>query len=207
MWYPETVTVAAESEPVTATQVKQQCGIASSDASYDDMITRMIAAGRGFVEKYCAIRIVTQTVTVKCDDFKDFTRFPVSPVQSMSSIEYVDADGADQTLDTSVYEVRTDGMHTSVVLKYSQVWPVIQVGSRITVTAIVGWEIVPSEIIAGILLWIGRNFFFNRPDPLLKRDQVDNVEYLEWDTTGALDKASEKAMSDILENYRCWPLV
>ena len=206
MWYPETVTAAAASEPVTAAQVKQQCGIATSDTSYDDMITRMIASGRGFVEKYCAIRVVTQTVTIKCDEFADFARLPVAPIQSVSSIAYIDADGATQTLSNTVYEVRTDGMVTSIVLKFAQVWPVIQTGSRITVTAVVGWTSVPQEIVSGILLWIGRFFYHSKSDPMLKRDQVEGLGMKEWDTTGMIDKASEKALSDLLENYRCWPL-
>lgn len=207
MWYPETVTAAAASEPVTAAQVKQQCGIASSDTSYDDMITRMIASGRGFVEKYCAIRIVTQTVTIKCDGFADFARLPVTPVQSVSSIAYIDANGDSQTLDAAVYESRIDGMQASIVLKYNQTWPVLQTGSRITVTAVVGWASVPQEVVSAILLWIGRFFYYSKPDPMLKRDQVEGMGMQEWDTTGMIDKASETALNSLLENYRCWPLV
>jgi uncharacterized phiE125 gp8 family phage protein len=207
MWYPEAVTVAAGSEPVTATQVKQQCGIATADTSYDALITRMIASERSFVEKYCGIRIVTQTIVAKCDAFCDFARLPFGPVQSISSVTYVDVDGATQTLATSVYEVRADNLQASMVLKYNQVWPTTQVGSRITVTAVVGYASVPSDIVSAILLRIGRLFFVSKgTDPLLRRDQVEGLGMKEWDTTGSLDAVSSKAVADLLENYRCWPL-
>jgi uncharacterized phiE125 gp8 family phage protein len=207
MWYPESVSVAASSEPVTATQVKQQCGISSGDTTYDALITRMIASERAFVEKYCGIRIVTQTVIAKCDGFCDFGRLPFGPVQSISSVSYVDTDGADQTLATSVYETRADGLQALIVLKYNQSWPAIQPGSRIAVTAVVGWATVPSDLQSAILLRIGRLFFSSKgTDQLLRRDQVEGLGSKEWDTTGARDSALDKAIADLLENYRCWPL-
>jgi len=207
MWYPESVSVAAGSEPVTAAQVKQQCGISTGDTTYDALITRMIASERAYVEKHCGIRIVTQTIIAKCDSFCDFGRLPFGPVQSISSVSYVDVDGANQTLATSVYETRADGLEALIVLKYNQSWPAIQPGSRIAVTAVVGWSSVPSDLQSAILLRIGRLFFSSKgTDQLLRRDQVDGLGSKEWDTTGSMDAVSARAVADLLENYRCWPL-
>jgi uncharacterized phiE125 gp8 family phage protein len=204
MWYPATVTVAPASEPVTAAQVKQQCGIATSDTSYDDMIARMIATERGFVERYCGIKIVTQTVSMKCDSFCDFKRLAVSPIQSVTSVTYVDVDGATQTLDAAVYEARLEGLAPSIVLKYNQVWPTPRVGSRITVVAVAGYATVPSELASAMLLRIGRSFTFGGPSQMVKKRVVEGVGSVETETTGALDASLNNTVEALLENFRSW---
>lgn len=204
MWYPASVTAAPAAEPVTLAQVKHQCGVALSDTDSDAAFNRMIATERGYVEKYCGIKIVTQTLTLKCDSFCNFNRIPIGPLQSVGSITYVDVDGADQTLATSVYEVRADGFETSIVLKFGQSWPTIQRGSRITVVAVAGFPAVPSELVSAIILRISSKFWSIGQDPTLRLEHIDGVIRKDWDQTGAMDKAAQQAVQDLLENFRCW---
>lgn len=156
MWYPAAVTAAAASEPVSAAEVKAQTTIDFTDD--DALITLLIAGARAFAEKYTGTRLVTQTVSVKCDCFADMEKLPEAPVQSITSISYIDVDGVTQTLATSVYELRNDVLQTSIVLKFNQVWPSIQVGSRITVVAVVGYAAVPDDIKRAILLYIADGY-------------------------------------------------
>jgi len=161
MWYPPTVTVAAAAEPVTLTEAKAQCRVISTDE--DTRITGLIASARAYVEAYCGTKLASQTVTVKCDGFADFARFPAVPLTSVSSVSYVDAAGATQTLSTNVYEVRTDGLEASLALKSGQSWPDIQTGSRITVTAVIGFATIKEDVRHALLLLIGQ-WFENRSD-------------------------------------------
>ncbi len=157
MWYPATVSVAATAEPVSGSEAQDhlRAGVDGPDASY---ITLLIAAARNHVEAYCGARFATQTVVAKCDAFVDMVRLPEAPVQSVSSVSYVDSAGITTTLATSVYELRSDGMDAAIVLKYGQVWPVIQPGSRIAVTMIVGYATVPPAVKAAMLLRIGEAY-------------------------------------------------
>lgn len=151
-WYPATVTVAAASEPVTLAEAKAQCRV---DGTEDDAyLTALIAAARGHIEGYCGTPLISRTVTVKCDCFDDFAHFPIVPLGSVSSVSYVDGAGATQTLSTSVYEVRSDGLTASLALKNGQSWPTIQAGSRITVTASVGYSAVPDATKHAALLLV-----------------------------------------------------
>jgi uncharacterized phiE125 gp8 family phage protein len=156
MWYPATITAVAASEPVTAAEVKAQTEVDFADD--DTLITLLIAGARAFTEKYCGTRLGTQTVSVKCDCFGDFKKFAEAPVQSITSISYVDSDGATQTLAASVYELRSDGLEVSIALKYGQVWPVTQSGSRITVIAVVGYTAVPDDVKRALLLYIAGGY-------------------------------------------------
>ncbi len=153
-WYPHTVTVAAVSEPITLTEAKAQCRV--DDTASDVLLGDYIAAARAHVEGYCGTPLVSRTVTVKCDGFADFAQFPLVPLASVSSVSYIDAAGASQTLATSIYEVRTDGLTASLALKSGQTWPSIQAGSRITVTASVGYSAVPDSVTHAMLLLIAQ---------------------------------------------------
>lgn len=206
MWYPATVTTPPETEPVTLAQARRQCVGSDTSSATTAVLNRLIASERGFAEKYCGIKIVTQTLTLKCDSFSNFERIPAAPVQSVTSITYTDVDGATQTLDTSVYEVRADGMDASIVLKFGQSWPAIQRGSRIVVVAVAGFEDVEAEadLVSAILLRIGNGFYISQRDPTLRLESIDGVIRRDWDNTGAMDTVFRQAVADLLENYRCW---
>lgn len=156
MWYPAATTVAAAGEPVTSDEVKAQTDIDFTDD--DSLITMLIKRTRAFVEKYTGTRLASQTVSVKCDSFADMERFPEAPVTSVTSISYVDTEGATQTLAGTVYELRADGLEPSIVLKYGQSWPATQSGSRITVVAVVGYSAAPDDVKGAMLLYIAGGY-------------------------------------------------
>lgn len=204
MWYPATITAAPETEPVTTAQARQQCVGADTSSGTTDTLNRLIASERGFVEKYCGIKIVTQTLTLKCDSFSNFERVPAAPVQSVTSINYTDVNGASQLLATSVYEVRSDGLDVSIVLQFGQAWPNIQRGSRIIVVVVAGFTEVPDDLVSAMLLRIGNGYYLSKRDPTLRLESIEGVLRRDWDNTGAMDTVFRKAVSDLLENYRCW---
>lgn len=155
MWYPAKVTTAA-TEPVTVVEAKRQSNVFHDDD--DALFAGFIAAARDHVERYCNISLGTQTVQVKCDGFCDFTRMPSAPAQSITSIVYVDTTGDEQTLADTVYELRNDELETAIVRKYGQQWPAVQIGSRITVTAVSGYAVLPASIKHAMLLWISEAY-------------------------------------------------
>lgn len=158
MWYSATVTTPSP-EPITDVQCKLQLQIDAGDTSWDSLLALYIPAAREFVESWTGTRIASRTgVTLRCDNFTDFARLSEGPISAVSSISYVDVDGATQTLATSVYEVRADGLETAIVLKPNQSWPATQPGSRVTVTATVGFSSVPPMALAAMMMLIGQWF-------------------------------------------------
>lgn len=157
MWYPALVTVAATAEPVSLVEAKRHVH-AEDFVDDDSQISMLVASARNHVEKYCNTRFATQTITVKCDCFGDMARPSEAPVQSVTSIVYIDTDGVTQTLATSVYELRADGLESAISLKYGQTWPTIQPNSRITLTAVVGYAEVPPAVKHAILLFLAGGY-------------------------------------------------
>jgi uncharacterized phiE125 gp8 family phage protein len=153
MWYPASI-LAPATEPVTLAQAKSHLRVDHSDD--DTLIAGLIKAARAHLEAACAVRLSARTgVTFKCDGFADFARLPEAPLTAVTSIVYFDQTGTSQTLSSTVYELRSDGLDASIVLKPDQSWPAVQVGSRITVTATVGYQTAPEDLSHALLLLVG----------------------------------------------------
>jgi uncharacterized phiE125 gp8 family phage protein len=143
-WSAPVVTVAATAEPITLDDIKAWSRVDSSDN--DTRIAGALAAARAYVEAFTGTYLAAQTVQVRCDSFSEFHNIPLAPVTSVV-VTYVDSNGSAQTLSSSVYELRSDGLETSLALKYGQAWPSIQNGSRITITAVCGYATVPPPVL------------------------------------------------------------
>lgn len=150
MWYPPNL-VTPPTEPLTADDAKRQCVVLHDDDNL--LFESLIAAARDYVEKYTGTPLAPQTVEVKCDCFADMARLSIAPVTSVS-IEYIDTAGEDQTIADSDIELRADGLEASIVPAYGKQWPIPRSGSRITVTAEVGYATLPPSIKHAMLLWI-----------------------------------------------------
>lgn len=153
MWYAATITTPAAAEPVSLAEAKAHVRVDHSDD--DTLLGVVIAAARAHIEKYCGQRFAGQTLTAKCDDFADFARLEDGPINSITSVVYLDENGDSQTLSTDVYELRVDGIEAAIVLKYNQTWPVIRLGSQITVVMAAGHASAPADVKAAMLLLIG----------------------------------------------------
>jgi uncharacterized phiE125 gp8 family phage protein len=154
MWYPASIETAAVAEPVSWDEAEAHLRL-DGDTTEQTLVNRLIAAARAHVEAYTGTRLASQTVAVKCDSFADMARLPEAPVQSVTSIEYVNTAGTAQTLSTDVYELRAEGIEAAIVRKYNQVWPAIRPGSRITLTAVVGYATAPQDVRHAMLLLVG----------------------------------------------------
>ncbi|MBB3523088.1 head-tail connector protein [Rhizobium sp. BK456] len=163
MWYPPKVT-QAPTDPVSVEEAKRQCVVLHNDD--DALFAALISAARDYVERYCNTPLATQTVEVKCDGFCDFDRLPVAPVQSITSIAYVATDGTDSTVVAGDTEPRLDGLEASIVPAYGKQWPAPRNGSRITLTAVVGYVALPPSIKHAMLLWIAEAYERRENDAL-----------------------------------------
>jgi uncharacterized phiE125 gp8 family phage protein len=171
VWYPSRTAEAVTSEPVTLEEAKAQ-GIV--DHTDDDLLLgRLIKAARDHVEHYCGVRLASETIEVKCDRFADLCRLPEAPLTSVTSIGYVDAAGDDKTLDAATYELRPDGLEPSVALAYGKQWPVVRPGSRITLTAVVGYDAAPEAVRHAMLMLVAT--WYAQRENILVGATVENL--------------------------------
>ena len=84
-----------------------------------------IPAARNWAEGYVGKSLVTQTLELVGTAFpSDYFELPFGPVQSVTSVIYVDEDGIEQTMDAADYDLNTDVSPSRVQLAYDvDAWP------------------------------------------------------------------------------------
>lgn len=169
MWYAPVVTAAPAEEPVSVDDAKNWGRVESSDDNA--RLEGALLAARGWVESFTGTWLAEQTVTIKCDCFADFNSIPLAPVQSVS-ISYKDSEGADRTLEDTVYDLRAEGLEASIVLKSGQSWPGVLNGSRISVAAVCGYVEMPPELLQAIKLLAVSDFDGTRNDDTITTVQA-----------------------------------
>lgn len=142
-------TVGPTVEPVTVQEIKLQARI--SDDSEDLLIADYISTARTYVENHTRRRLLNQTLVYKIDRFppldEQVFELPGGTAQSITSIQYLDSDGATQTLATSVYETDLAHVPARIGLKYDQDWPTIRDWSLpITITYVAGFGSAATDV-------------------------------------------------------------
>lgn len=147
--------------PVTLTEAKAHIAVTHSadDAIiqiYLDAATTHLDGAEGALGR-C---IVTQTWDYTIDAFPAVITVPLPTLSSVTSITYVDADGATQTLSGSLYRVSGQ-----TITPGDNGWPATDnVTGAVTVRFVAGYGVaaaVPAAIKAAILLYIG-DLYANR---------------------------------------------
>ncbi len=149
-----TRTLDAESETLSLTDVKDQLRITVTDD--DDALRMFIAAIRHRTEQFLRKTLVTSTWELKMDCFDPEIQLPMNPVQSITSVQYVDDDGNTQTLASSGYQFDASGR---LKPSYGNDWPSTRSQlDAVTVIYVAGKTHagnVEPDIKMAMLLWIG----------------------------------------------------
>lgn len=149
------ITVEPAVEPITVRELQDHSRIDSNDDVA--LLTSLIQSAREFAEGYTHRALITQTWELRCDRFPYAFRLPFGSLQSVSSVKYLDEDGVEQTVASSVYDVDTTSDPGLVVLGYDQSWPTHRnVHHAVRVTFVAGYgdagSSVPTPIRQALLL-------------------------------------------------------
>jgi uncharacterized phiE125 gp8 family phage protein len=111
-------------EPISASEAKASPSLRVSASTDDTDITMLIKAARIQAENYTLHALVTQTLELVLDAFPTGgIELPMPPLQSVTSIKYIDDDGVEQTLGASLYSVDTDTIPGLITPAYDETWP------------------------------------------------------------------------------------
>lgn len=172
---------APTSEPVTLDEV--QLHLRVTDNTEDNLINNLIATARAMAEEYTGRQLMTATWDLYLDRWPygaDPILLPRSPVQSVTSITYLDADGASQTWSSSSYALDQYTEPARINLAYDNVYPSARyIGNSIRVRYVSGYTsaaLVPQPIKAAMLLMIA-SLYGGREDssemPTASRNLLD----------------------------------
>ncbi len=131
-------------------------------SSDDDLIDSLVATATAACEEILQRSIMPQTWLIVLDAFAEVMRLARPPLVSVSSVKYIDTDGAQQTLASSVYSVDSGYITGRVLLAYGQSWPSIRdQKNAVEITYVTGYAtaaLIPSDILGAIKLLTGHYY-------------------------------------------------
>lgn len=163
-------------EPVTLAEAKAHCKEELPDN--DALIAGYILAAREYVENETQRAIITRTYDYKAAStdglwplywdgqaYRTGIKLPMPPLQSVTSVSYVDTSGATQTLAADQYQVvqeNGDSLEGVIVPDYSVAWPALRpMPDAVTVRYVAGYggsEAVPHAIRQALLMLVAEWF-------------------------------------------------
>lgn len=176
--------------PLTLDEAKAQAVI---DYDYDDVfIMACIAAATGDIDGvngWLGRALITQTWELRLDRFPSKIKVPLPPLQSVTSITYVDLEGATQTLDPNHYTVLSGREPAEIWPAYGVCWPATRcVPEAVSVRFVAGYGDSQDAIPDLIKHW-------------LKLRVATLLEHREEVITGTIITANPSLMN-MLESYR-----
>lgn len=165
-------------EPVSLSEARKHLRIEAfgSPAKHPDdrYVEGLIAASREWCEQYTRRALATQTVDYALNGFPEVIELPLAPLQSVTSITYLDQAGTSQTLSTSVYYI--DYFDSKIYLNSNQVWPATSNRENsVIVEYVAGYDEedtpLPNPIKSAILLLVG-SFYENRQEDQMAGTRV-----------------------------------
>ena len=173
-------------EVVTVAEAKLHCRVDHNDE--DAIFTRLLGVARRQCEQISGYAYTTRTLVSKLDHwpYDGCLVLPYPPLQSVTSIVYVDEAGLSSTFAAANYVVDTHSIPGRVVLKKDASWPsgTLEVGGAITITYAAGYGAaiaVPDTYKAAMLLLVG-HLYENRESVAVQQGigLVQVPQTVEW---------------------------
>jgi len=159
------VSSAPTSYPISLTEAKEHLRI--TDTTEDTLIESLIQASTEYCEIYENRKYCNQTIVACYDSFDSKLILPCNPVQSISSITYIDDNEVEQTLDSSLYTLDNYSCPSFVYISSSASLPTVNSDypNPVRVTYEAGYESnpsstdsIPARVKASIKLILGALF-------------------------------------------------
>ena len=123
MWSGVKIKTEPSEEPVSISELKAQLRLDNSDQ--DSMLTSLIKAARQAVEAKLHRTLCSTTYIQYHDEFENPIELYRPPATSVTAVTYLDEDDAEQTLDSSNYNLDLNSLPPRIKLADSASWPSI----------------------------------------------------------------------------------
>lgn len=182
------VTTAPAEAVISTADAKAWLRVEHSDD--DALIDAIVSAVTAMAQNYLSQSFVTQTITEVFDSWMNapdaqVLNLTMNPVQSITSISYVDSDGNTQTLSASDYALNNYAKRAKITPAYGITWPTTRlIANPISVIYTAGYgdaEDVPEDIKLALKLMLA-DAYENRTDsvrqlPTASKYLLDRLNY------------------------------
>lgn len=151
-------------EPISLEEIKEHLRLAPDDDEEDELLLGMIKAARQKLDGrdgFLGRALVAQTWRLTLDCFPRIVSVPLPPLQSVTSITYLDAAGDEQTLEVAAYHVDGIGDSERATIRPARgrSWPSTwEYPGAVAITFVAGYgepDDVPDPIRQALRLHVG----------------------------------------------------
>lgn len=180
-----TLVTPPSDEPVSVAEAKRYAKVVHDED--DELIYSLIVSGRQWAEWFTQRAFITQTYDWKLSGFPTSDwEVPKAPLQSITSITYVDSNGAPQTWAATEYTVNAPAGEFArpgtLALGYGKSFPTARaIPQAVTVRFVAGYGLavaVPIGIKAGIEEYVALRY--DRLGAGLSKEEMDSLEDRLW---------------------------
>lgn len=165
MTIPQAVQAAEPtSEPLSLIDVRKHLEL-GDNTHHDTHLGQLIEAARNTFEDDTGLVTITRSFVECLDSWPDGDGIPLKrrPVSAITSIVYVDADGANQTWSATKYTLDVRRTTPVIWLNYLESWPTIRAqANAVTITYAAGYATaaaIPESHKLAMLTWIAARFY------------------------------------------------
>jgi uncharacterized phiE125 gp8 family phage protein len=183
--------------PISIQEVRAQCRVDSVDE--DALLMAYVRSATDAVEQMSGLRLIDQTWEYTVDAFPErcgWIRLPLAPLLALTSIVYLDAQGAAQTLPVTTYLLGGLGSTTParIILAPNQQWPSTWHGLGSVMIRFragwIDWNGIPESLRQAVLL-LACHWFENRSTSAAGPD-YGPVSYIPF------------GVRELIDPYRIW---
>lgn len=181
-----TVVTPPAEEPISRAEARLHMRVDATDE--DSLIDNLIVAVRRHAEGFTGRTFVTTTFDLFLDAFPtedNGTIFvPGPPLSSVATVKYIDLNGAEQTVASSVYDEDTDREPGRIALAFNESWPSARTDIQaVTVRYVAGYGAasdVLDDIKAAILLGVADLFEHRETQSEIRLEENPAFKSLLW---------------------------
>lgn len=142
-------------EPITKAELRDWARIDAGNTT-DALLDMLIAGARKVAEDRTGRAFITQTWERVYDKFPAAEmEIGMLPLASITSVKYYDADGALQTLASTLYTLDANALPGWVLLAYDETWPdTYAIANAVVIRFVAGYGAAGSDVPAEIRMWI-----------------------------------------------------
>lgn len=148
--------------PFVLSELKDHLAVESDFIETDTLMNSQAASAMSHVEEFLSRSLMPQTWQMNLDRFpghRGVIKVPRPPLQSVTSITYIDCNGVQQTLANTEYKVDSLSEPARIVPEFDKCWPDTREEiAAVSITFVAGYvdaNSVPNPIKQAILLILG----------------------------------------------------
>lgn len=178
---PSKLLTGPTAEPVTLDEAKRHLRVEADITDDDALITALIVAAREGAEHLTGRALLAQTWELALDAFADEISLPHPPLTGVTSIQYVDPDGALQTLAADDYLLDSHSTPVRLTPAYGVCWPdTRRQANAVLIRYTAGYAdaaSVPAEIKSWMLLRIG--MLYENRESVIVGERIAEVPFVD----------------------------